>query len=316
MPSTAVETAGTKFSIKIDPATVPTEYLNDDGRLDISIRIDNVIQRVTGSTFATVALYTDPNSGISKWIDPLNPVAEGEPASSDSNLSPADVRVTLSPAIGALPTYKEGATVQSSCPGDWVYIKSSDRQVSIAHTYVPDNTSSTAWAQHGTERNLKEGVAFRANYQGSGWQEEGTRTFASGTKMVWNSNQANTKTYRVNTRYGNYKWVGSDCWVYEYMWKPRYNVGTYTSWSGTSDPSWTGSCGVNDPGTWYRNFSSGSSYTHSGGVIISDIIGFNMYSERGYYSDSYIAYKIAGKKRLCGYDRVPEYAKHVRLRHL
>lgn len=319
LPEDAVETTGTQFVVRLNPATIPANYLNDDGRLDLSMRVDHPNQLVTGSTFATVALVTDPNLGTPKWVDPLEPVADGEPAAAHSDLSPVQIRLNLS-AQGFIPKVTGGISLLASCPNDWVYEYSSDRKVSIAHTFVPDGTSSTAWAGHAASRNVKEGVAYRGEYQGASWREESARTFESGVKFEWIKNQANTRTYRMETRYGRYKWVGTpdgeNCIIYERMWKPRYNTGGYVSWSSTSDPSWLGQCAVVEAGTWTRQSSEGSSYTHSGGVLIADIIGFDMWSERGYYSNSFLAYQVVGSKRLCGYDRAPSLARHVRMRLL
>lgn len=320
LPPDVVDAVGTQFLIRLDPASIPVNYINDDGRVDISVRVSDSVQNLVGFTFTTVALLSDPNVGSTSWIDPLNPLAEGEPVGANSEIKPVEVSVTMMPQPATPPLTEDDASAEASCPSaGWYYEYSSTRQVSIAHTFVPDGTISNGSAFHATGRNLKEGVAFISEYNGTGWRRSGTKAFRSGFEMTYDTNSAMKRTYRIYTVYGRYKYIatqsnGEYCYVTERVWKPRLNTGGTATESSTVGPSWKGRCTPSAAGAWKRDSSYGETYRQSGGVIINDIIGFNLWSERGYYSNAWIRYYVIGdNKQLCGNNHEAALATHVKL---
>lgn len=333
LPQDVVSARGTSFEIRLNPDDVPAGYVHEDGRVHVSVVVIDSQREQKGSVFSTVShIRAHDNPGVGRWVDPMSPLVESEASVTeaqlvgDSSAHPVRVSVNMT-AVPELPRSSgrdfnsagtHNATSSSDCKHGWVLKANSDRKATIARTFVPNNTKSTAWAYHGSNRNLKMGVAVGAWTDGE-WERGGSKTFGSGISFKFAKNRANKRIYRVETRYGRYVYQYSYpaynvCSVIERKWQPRFNTGGFVARSRTKNPPWAGNCRDVPAGTWKRTHSSGSSFRESGGVLIYNIIGFRLSSERQYNSSAHIAYNVAGKKRVCGNNDLPARASKVRLR--
>ncbi len=333
LPQTVVSTSGSSFEIRLNPDDVPATYVHEDGRVQVSVVVIDSQREQKGSIFSTVShIRAHDNPGAGRWVDPMSPLVESETPVSEAQLArapsalPVRVSVNMTP-VPELPQSSGGGigsagarnfTSSSECKHGWVLKANSDRKATIAHTFIPNNTKSTAWAYHGGSRSLKMGVAVGSRADGK-WERGGTKTFESGISFQFAKNRVNKRINRVETRYGRYVYQYSYpaynvCSVIERKWQPRFNTGGFVARSRTKNPPWSGNCRDVSAGTWKRTSSSGSSFSESGGVLIKNIIGFRLSSERQHYSSAYVAYKVEGKKRVCGNNDLPARASKVRLR--
>lgn len=317
LPEAAVTANGSNFAIRLSPQGVPSNFIDDDGRVHLDVVIlgsDRI-----GGTSATVSLLTGDQPGDARWIDPMSPLASGD-RSAPSDLADLDPQPKPVSVAVALEKQRPATTVAAAnCPTIRKLEKKSDRVVAIGHTFVPSGTQSKAWAFHGGSRSHTLGVA--ANYGGS-WKAEKSKTFESGDTFKWSANRSRTRSYRVETRYGKYYYqdlvkypMESKC-IKRRKWTPMYNTGGRFEKSYSSSPTWgsRANCRPYPSGEWTRTRTDGRNFSLAGGVAIKDLIGFDLSSKRAYSASSYIAYQIVGSgKKLCGNNDVPSRAGAIRM---
>ncbi len=319
VPRSAVRATGNSFSVNLNPSGVPAEFIDDDGRVHLDVIVGKPAAGLIGSASATVSLVEDSRGSEALWADPLNPLASRDRvapatfASLDSRPTPVTMSLRMRPVT---PTGSRNTAMEPDCtptPSP-VLAKNSNRNVIIGRTHVPRGTANEAWAYHGSSRSHTLGVAVNT---GTGWEVDGSKTFASGITFEWAKNRARTRAYRVQTRYGKYRYTfiwgpDNEC-VTSYRWKPRFNTGGFTVKSSDRYPRWKKDCTRVAKGKWKRTRTDGKNFNMSGGVAMKNLVGFNLRSKRAYSTNSYIAYRLQYRKKLCGNNAAPAFASGVRM---
>lgn len=129
----------------------------------------------------------------------------------------------------------------------------------------------------------------------------------------------------MNTRYGHYRFKNE---IYDpnqgykcvntprRKWQPRYNTGGYGARVWNSNPTWRAKeCDRVPEGKWKRMRRDGYDFSTSTGVLIKDVIGFDLSSRRAYSTSSFIAYRLMSTKVLCGNNHVPGKAGDIKMKN-
>lgn len=303
-----------KFTVQVNPADIPPGYIVDD-YAHVEVMIFKPGRQLIGDVEASVRVVTDGLDGVTKWADASATAAQGPVPADEASptINPAQVSVDVSQA--STPQEVEVA----ACGGSgWKLETTSDRMGKIAHTFVPDGTTSVAWAYHSTNRSHTLGLA---NKTGSGaWvANTSSKTLSAGVSFEWAKNSAVARAYRMEINYGRYRYqeetIDGDCrWFDSWKWSPRWNTGGYGNLYHSTQPTWGRDyCAPVPAGTWKRQRTDGSDFSLSAGVEISGLIGVDLSSKRSYASNAFIAYSVVGNKKLCGSNHDPAYARDVRM---
>lgn len=68
-------------------------------------------------------------------------------------------------------------------------------------------------------------------------------------------------------------------------------------------------------GVWKRVREDGHDFSTSTGVLIKDLVGFDLSSRRTYSTSSFIGYKAVSNKVLCGDNRYPSKARNIKMKN-
>jgi len=178
------------------------------------------------------------------------------------------------------------------------------RSTTIGTTYPVGK--SVAHMEFSSGRTTTTGVAL---WTGAGWNQEGTKSTDANFGKRW-LNYGGARSYRVNVKYGKYKWCSYKYGSCETEWKPMYHTGG-TGHNDLSSRPGFGTCQKVDAGPWWRSSSSGSAYSYGAGVKFKGKIGIDLSSRRQYSSGNKLFYDIKGLKRMCGNGRLPGVASKV-----
>jgi len=174
-------------------------------------------------------------------------------------------------------------------------------------------TRGKVWMTHrdGSEVTYGAGVTT----DGTKWSASGSSSVANtkGFDFVWDADTNPTISYRAEVRYYRYKYDCGGVIINRKVKAVSETGGVKTIHTNGLPPNWLSraKCTFDMPaGTWTKT--TGKSYSNSGGVKISSVIGIELSTTRAYTSGSTLSYKMdAGHDSLCGNSDKPNYASKV-----
>jgi hypothetical protein len=157
------------------------------------------------------------------------------------------------------------------------------------------------------------GVAVSATGAYGSWSTSGTWSDGTSTTKVWaDGSSGSYASYREQVEYGTYQCyvVGTYAWS-AYQSGPITTTGGFTLANASSMPRY-GYSTPEDVGIWQRTSTSGYSWSMSGGVLISGIIGINLSVSEGYSGSHMMEYSFStNDNHLCGNNTYPSNASDV-----
>jgi hypothetical protein len=333
---------GASFQLLIDPADVPSSYIQDDGILDLAVdgevqngtiyRIHTSVRMVAVATEDDGTDRTLSRSGYTvEWRDPVDTsglVGDDAVERAGTSRSMSSARVPVL-AIGDEETTDpeaedDGTTVskdeyvevpegvdRAMCWYDPVPgVDSRQRSTTIGTTY-PTTAGDTAHMVIEESRGADYGQAYMATGSSGGWSANGEKFTRDSWSKTW-GNVSAQRSYRKFIEYDMFYFScrGSSGPIGRF-WRPVGETGGTGHNDGINRPNWT-YCTRVDAGTWARKSTTGESYKYGAGVKFAGVIGIDLSVDRQYSSDQYIEYQLDGNnQRLCGNSDYPARAGKI-----
>lgn len=337
LPEDALVFDADSYALAIDPESMPQGTVADNGLTNFRIVAFDAEQNPLGETSGTVRLAT-MSDGQQVWIDPLldtqtsstllAPDVVGGITADLTALVGADAPVDpTSPLLGddesETPTEDDlgphlapDAKLVGGCSypegaGD-VVVNRKSVSTTIGTGYPVRGDKS--WMSH-TEGSSAEynGTFGIANDNVGYWQQSSTKSIARASGFEWAAKDY-ARSYRVKVEYVKIAHYYGQCppaEPYYYTWRPARFDGGYGENAGITRPDFKNCRQIGSDGTWWRNESTGKSYSLSYGVKFAGTIGIDLSSKRAYDSEAMLAYRISANRWVCGNNDVPSHAGKV-----
>ncbi|MCW2772413.1 MAG: hypothetical protein JWN91_739 [Nocardioides sp.] len=211
------------------------------------------------------------------------------------------------------PVITDGATAAADCgdvDGDGMWWTDVKRNVSSTIGTAYPVRDDPAWMSHESGSSSEFTSTFGIAWDNLGYFEEsGTRTAEKGTGFDWD-HKSYSRSFRVGVVYQKVEALFDRCpgaTPYYTKWVPiGYSGGYNENTDGVSRPDWNHCVTIGSTGTWWRDASSGSSYSLSTGVKFAGVIGVDLSSKRAYNAEAKLGYHVGlVGRRMCGNDDVP-----------
>lgn len=318
-----VSASGSRFTVRLDPGTVPADAVGPGGLVDFEIHLRSGTDLWV--TSATARLIRDEMSRELLWVDPVEEVSEssGVEVARVADGRTAAVR-TVPNARRLHPVRLQGEALvrvppqhrdarqrgRAASPGaaadicETAYRGDSNRWTTIATSYPLGRTK--AWLDVGGSRGGNYGVAF--GFGDGTFKAGGTRFSEGGWSFEWTPSSV-ARSYRVQVNYHKYEKVGL-CDGPPIQWRPHIETGGVTSnTQGITRPTWNRYCAPVPRGTWSRVRTDGKNYQFNAAVKFASLIGIDLSGEKSYSSHHELVYAIDGRpKKLCGNNDYPSLA--------
>lgn len=343
LSSVDLETSGHTFEARVNPAAVPSAYVDEEGIVDI--QVDVVGDTTEWQSSSSVQSVVTPDATTTTWADPIDAtlVAEDPPASSlasqsvtaasaapaveetpsGEDLSDVGVRIDT---FAEIPPLNGTAAATSSFAGSTAastpaLSTSATGTCSLYHDDVADkkrwSTLGTTYAVGSSKAAMKISTSKGAYYGAAVSAHKWGDYSASGQKWTqddwgydWTSAKGN-RSYKKEIRYRHYALV-CDGYIRSYGWKPVHETGGTGSNTGISQPYWDKYCSNEDKGTFYRKSSHGHAYEYGASVKFKSVIGVDLKIKRQYATEQKLVYYIASTNTMmCGSNDDPAYASKL-----
>lgn len=344
LPPSAVRTAGNRFAVVLDPATVPDAHVSRDGKVNFEVDVYDPVTSQRAATSTTVRRVTYDQAQV--WADALQVVsAQAGKGSAGTVKAPRLTTADLGRKDGATTLAQVTAELASRLPALTTTMQPAGPAAPAgARTADPDSAAATAaaagaicafapnvptrrrWATVGTsypvgkhtskllyssrtESEFGVGVSFD---EGASWTAGGNRTLDDD----WGQNfrySSTIRSYRIQVEYRLNICYNSQGYETSRKWKPVRQPGYTRSHRLSSRPNWK-TCGPVSSGRWYRGRVRGNDYRLSFGVKFKKVLGIDLSTRRAYSEDASLWYYSPVKRRLCGNDDEAGYASKIRER--
>lgn len=323
LPASAVEVAGSAFTVRLDPGEVPAGFVSPEGLVTVALRFVDPVAGTVSETM-TSALLVEGLGGAS-WADPLATPDELEMgldarAASSLPLVP-ELRVRM--GQGRLPAEVRGPLASAASRGaSTVELR---RLAAAVCGYGPNAPTTNRWATVGTSYPLKRDTATLTHGSsskstfgvavngGSGWEASGSRTVGDDWEQTFKPRRM-MRSYRVQVHYKRQTcWDSTGSVVLSRKWVPQFETGGTDEHRLSTRPDWR-KCVRVVPGTWNRGEERGDDYQLSYGVKFKDKIGIDLRTQRAYTTESLLTYEVMQRRRMCGNTRFPSKASKIRER--
>ncbi|MFJ2832319.1 hypothetical protein ACIPC1_32985 [Streptomyces sp. NPDC087263] len=319
LPTTGISTNGNSFTVAVDPADVPDSYIGTNGLVSLELQVYDPKSDAYAWTTQSVRLVGEAatrsasarSASARSWA---NPIASGQAATALSAASQTPmVKVHLSKA--AKGTKTAFAPRADTCRT--TKIGQNDAWATIGEGYPAapgyGTTRGKVWMTHNDGAEITYGAGVTTD--GTKWSASGSSSVANtkGFDFVWDADTNPTISYRAEVRYYKYKYDCGGVIINRKVKAVSETGGVKTIHTNGLPPNWLSraKCAFDMPaGTWTKT--TGKSYSNSGGVKISSVIGIELSTTRAYTSGSTLSYKMdAGHDSLCGNSDKPNYASKV-----
>jgi hypothetical protein len=290
------------YTIEIDPALVPSSYIEPDGRINLDYvgwTDDSIGRSGAPSTLASSSLAALKSADAARGSAPLT----------------LDIVMDL-PLTGFRTT--DGS--QAVAAGDAVAASTTVCTWNLRSEYDVNTIIGRAWT-HGSDRGwmytasshgMTVGFATSTSGAYGTWTARGTTSASSGVTFE-HAESTTDRDFRVAQRYGRYQLM--DCaGVWQNNWQSRYRfaIGTFTTGGPGTKPSFpSNNCYPNAAGIWTRHLSDGKAFTMSTGVKSAAALGIDLSVEVSYSSTHVLKYRLLSAGLLCGSNDVPARASEV-----
>jgi hypothetical protein len=327
-----------EIAVHVDPSKLPPRYVTSDGLVDFDVQVRNRAEGWAKSTAVTArAARADGVSSVASpavWTDAADDPATLEPGTADvasvDLIAPeavtdecADTMATTEncqPESSAAPTsYDWDQCIVLGNDVSLVESKNAWTRVGATFALKTDPHDSKAQMIYSSSQEHQTTGGIAASLNGTSWSSVGTKTVSDQWAKAFLQNQ-DYRSYRIELRYGKYKVTKIDQCLgyavgYGYKWRPRYETGG-TQTVSISRPSVYTRCSDQAPGPWERTSSDASAYEHSGGVLFSGTVGFDLQSKSQYATYKKYVYDIrGGDKMICGNNDYPSRSRLQMLRY-
>jgi hypothetical protein len=309
---TSVTIDGKDWSVSIDPSSIPSEYVHDDGVVDFTVYL--VGSDAMWQTNASARAVDSPSDEA--WLDPVessdlveeSAAARGQRAGrSPLALSDDDLDELEDDGVIA----DGGAEVDPDLLLSGCRTVATDdytiRPVTIGTSYPVGD--SEAYMDVDSSQGAEYGVAVSASGDFGSFSASGSQFTQGGWGFTWNPNDR-ARSYRARVQYTK---LETYCWgsLRQVMWWPRAETGGTGQNFDVTRPDWT-HCQNVTSGEWRRWKSWGSSYSYGAAVKFASLIGIDLSITREYSSYQMIVYNVDGPiNKMCGSDDVPSLAGKV-----
>jgi hypothetical protein len=281
------------FSLTVDPALVPSDYVNADGRVNLEA-IGWIGDRQGSWSFAAEIATADTGTPLAAQpeitVRATMPLTATETAATTSRQA-----TNVAPRVGEICSYR--------------LLSTSDRWVVIGESWPYG--SDRGWMKSSSSHSVTVGVAVSSTGAYGGWTASGSSTSSSGVTFEWAESTA-YRDFRVGERFGKYRlWCSSSGWRNDYKERYVLSTGGYTNASLGSPPSYT-NCTTVAAGLWQRDSSLGSHTVFTTGVKISSLIGIDLSVDTNYASTRILKYRLVSQGKVCGSNTVPSLAGKVK----
>ena len=312
----AVTQSGNSFAVAVDPGSIPDGYVSDAGLVTMLVTARDASGETRGMTTSTVR-RAQTHDGAYAWIDPDVPPGQraevaltrmaqegAEQGASDPGYQAA-IRGNLSmrPRTPAPPPFENDGSDEVSAAGTTL-LDTSVRSTTIGTTYPIGTTKATMEFTAG--KSTTTGVALNA---GGYWKQDGTKSTDAGFGKEWLLS-GDRRSYRVNIRYGKYRFCMETYGWCETTWEPMNHTGGTGHNVLSSAPDFKHCQGV-DAGPWWRRDSGGYAYSYGAGVKFKSVINIDLSSRRQYSTGNKLLYDIPRERRMCGSNADPALASKV-----
>ena len=345
LPPSAVRTAGNRFAVVLDPATVPDAHVSRDGKVNFEVDVYDPVTSQRAATSTTVRRVTYDRAQV--WADALQVVsAQAGKGSAGTVKAPRLTTADLGRKDGATTLAQVTAELASRLPALTTTMQPAGPAAPAgARTADPDSAAATA-AAAGAICAFAPNVPTRRR-----WATVGT-SYPVGkhtSKLLYSS--------RTESEFGVGCLVRRGC-VLDRRWQqdPRRRLGPelpllqhdpvlpdpgrvpaqhLLQLPGLRDqpeveagpaarlhqvppalqpPELEDVRACQDSGRWYRGRVRGNDYRLSFGVKFKKVLGIDLSTRRAYSEDASLWYYSPVKRRLCGNDDEAGYASKIRER--
>jgi hypothetical protein len=217
------------------------------------------------------------------------------------------------------PIISEGETAaagECNIDGDGMWWTNTKRNVSTTIGTGYPVGADTSKMSHSSGSSAEFTGSFGVAWDNIGiFTQSGTRAVERGSGFDWDS-KSYARSYRVGLVYQKVKAMYDkpcDATPYYVKWVPiGYSGGFGENTDGVTRPDWNTCVRIGSTGTWWRDSSSGSSYSLSTGVKFAGVIGVDLSSKRAYNAEARLGYYIGVEgRRVCANTNPPGMASKV-----
>ncbi|GAA3822309.1 hypothetical protein GCM10022403_064760 [Streptomyces coacervatus] len=316
LPTTGISTTGNSFTVAVAPADVPDRYVGSNGLVSLELEIyDPQTDSYAWTTQSVRLVGGEPAATrfatARSWTDPL---ASGRTPTARSAASRApEVKVHL----GKAPKGLKAALLPRTDTCTITKTGQNDAWATIGESFPAapgfGTKRGTAWMTHRNGSEVTFGAAITTD--GTKWSASGSASVANtkGFDFQWDPDTNPNIAYRTEVRYFKYTYDCGGVIINRRLKAVSETGGVKTIHVDANPPHWLSraNCTFDMPaGTWTKT--TGKTYSNSGGVKISSVIGIDLSTSRNYTTGSTLSYKMdAGHDSLCGNTDKPGYAPKV-----
>ncbi|GAA1353671.1 hypothetical protein [Streptomyces beijiangensis] len=299
--SDTITTAGSTFTVKVDPADIPAEFIGPNGVVSFDLEIFDA--KSNKYTWTTQSARLDGGA----WKDPLTSAElNNAKARSATTSAPPSVTTHLDAATAAVASsFSPVQTRSEQCITTKGGYHDAMAQIGTGYPAAPGygTTRGSAWLNHQSGSEITFGAGLSTN--GTTWKASGSTSVATSKSVSfdWDPSTFWNQQYKVEVRYVTYTRSCGGILINKQV-KATSETGVFkTGQPGTgTPPNWlsTSKCGFNyAAGTWSKT--TGKAYSYGTGVDISSVIGIDLSTSRAYTSSSKLNYKMdKAHDSLCG----------------
>lgn len=288
--------SGATWSVYVDPAAIPPEYVYENGVVDFNVYLSNATE--SWLTSASARMVVDPVEHSTDWTDPLETAPEVSPSMASRHPHRALAMETEVEDDGVT---TDGGTEIDQVPVGGCTSQATDSyrrwSTTIGTTY-PVGASEAYMAVNSSD-GARYGIGYSASGDAGSFSLSGSKFTQNSWSFTWNPND-NRRSYRLEMEY---RLWGSACYPYPatYTWRPHRETGGTGQNLDIDRPNWTRCADVSN-GTWVRDRVDGDAYSYGAAVKAAGYLGVDLSISREYTTSQKVVYLIRGSspKKMCG----------------
>lgn len=322
IPDPEVTVDGESFVVRIDPAAIPSEYVQPGGVVDLDVQVKGATKTWLTHTSARGIISGDD----AFWTDPVSSSAEVSSGDYDRAARRGEFPRQRTASIAAVDEeHNEPELEDDGVVGkDYVPVAEEPTTAVYCIWREVDGSSRTRSVTIGTTYTVGDHEAFMkvsswvgAHYgigvgTGDGaFEQGGTKWLKSGWEKEWLPYNG-YRSYRTNVEYRKYDHLcRGGPGVYPDEWRPYKETGGVGHNNGIDRPDW-GNCRTVDAGPWSRYAENGHAYSYGSAVKFKEIIGTDLSIKREYSSGTRVTYSVVNNRtKLCGNNDWPSHAGKI-----
>ena len=294
-----VEITAGRYAAFIDPASIPTEYVAEDG----------------AGASDSEAFWADPGANAALLV--------GEDTAADraTSIGLLGPRVVARAALAEVEVEDDGTRSWNDFVVDGDFdARSGCTLLNTGETTVRSTTIGTSYPVGDTKGRMvvsssdgaKYGIGLDVDSDGAGFSASGSKFTQSGWSFAWAWEGAN-RSFRKSIEYTKFRLTcGSPgAVVRQTSWRPTGETGGVGNNYSITVPNWS-NCQNAPAGTWSRDSESGSAYSYGAAVKFASVIGIDLGISRQYSATQKLEYRIPNTAyKLCGSNNYPATASKI-----